>query len=281
MTNPLEAKHKLQELILSQPIDIPVFHGVALRLQQMMNDRSYRIEEAIKLVHEDTALASEMLRHANTTYNAGMEPITTIKNAIVRLGSQQVVNLAFTASMASCKSDHNFINARLEALWRHCHSVAVTSAWLAIQTKHEMKIPEINADEVYLAGLFHDIGKLYLLKAMDRLTDREILLFDPNALDETLERLNVQQGIRVMQHWSIPEIYTDAVGRHTRDDWQSGTNAYLVAAVRLSCKIHQFIEQGVELSQTSETFRQVSDELSVLGVEDVAYVSDLVRAITD
>src|SRR5689334_10701924 len=111
-----EVNHSVMPLLLSQPIDIPVFHEVAIRLQQMMIDQSYRIEEAIKLVHEDTALATEMLRHANTTYNSGTMPITTIKDAIIRLGSQQIVNLAFTASMANTKSDNPIINSNFRHL---------------------------------------------------------------------------------------------------------------------------------------------------------------------
>jgi HD-like signal output (HDOD) protein len=82
----------------------------------MMNDHSYRIEEAIKLVNEDAALAAEMLKQANSTYNSGKAQITTIKNAIVRLGSQQVVNLAFTASMANTVCESPVINDRLKRL---------------------------------------------------------------------------------------------------------------------------------------------------------------------
>ena len=175
MTGLLANKGTILKLLCTQPIDIPVFHEVALRLQQMMNDNSYRIEDAIILVHQDTALASEMLRHANTTYNSGTLPITTIKNAIVRLGSQQIVNLAFTASMANCKSDNPLIRIHLKKLWQHCHAVAISSSCLAVQVKHNNDTLELDSDEVYLAGLLHDIGKLYLLKSIDKLIKAGIL----------------------------------------------------------------------------------------------------------
>ncbi|MDD2540522.1 MAG: HDOD domain-containing protein [Desulfuromonadaceae bacterium] len=79
-----DQKQNILNLLLTQPIDIPVFHEVALRLLQMMNGNTYRIEEAIKLVNEDTALAAEMLKHANCAYNSGKTPITTIKHAIIK-----------------------------------------------------------------------------------------------------------------------------------------------------------------------------------------------------
>ncbi len=280
MTGPVAKKRIIQKLLLSQPIDIPVFHEVALRLQQMLNDNSYRIEEAIMLVHQDTALASEMLRHANSTYNSGMAPITTIKNAIVRLGSQQVVNLAFTASMASCKSDNPLINTHLKNLWYHSHAVAITSAWLAVQISHDNETIDIDADEVYLAGLFHDIGKLYLLKSIDSLIKSGILQPDSNLIDETLDELNIQQGVKVMQYWNIPEIYTDSVGRHLTNNWKCGTNDHLVAAVRLSCKIRCCVEQGIEVTKYNKASELVTEELSFLDIDDVEYVYDFVKTIS-
>jgi len=281
MKQRLENKNMLQKLLLSQPVDIPVFHEVALRLQQMMNDHTYRIDEAIKLVNEDTALAAEMLKQANSTYYAGKDSVTTIKNAIVRLGSQQIVNLAFAASMATSKSDDPLINIYLKKLWHHSHAVAITSAWLALQIRHSNEILDIDADEVYLAGLLHTIGKLYILKSIDKIFTAVKLQIDQDTLNEIIMGHNTIQGIRVMEYWNIPEIYRNSVERHVSSSWKCGKNDYLVAAVRLSCKIHIHLNQGVELTETSEEFYQIKDELSLLEIDDVAHVYNMVKAITD
>jgi len=272
-------KRIIQKLLLSQPCTIPVFHEVALRLLHMMKDHSYRIEEAIKLVNEDAALASVMLKHANTSFHSGKEPITTIKNAIVRLGSHQVVNLAFTASMATSKSDNPLIHRMLKDLWRHNHIVAITSAWLAVQISHDQKLSDINADEVYLAGLLHEVGKLYLLKSIDGFITSGILQADEKLIGTLLEDLDIPLGIKVMQHWQIPQIYVDSVERHTAEQWQRGSNDLLVAAVRLSCKLHHAIEQGVDVAYPSEAYEHVKDELELLGIDDIASVHDMVLAL--
>lgn len=280
LTEPIVKELIIKKLLLSQPCDIPVFHEVALRLLQMMDDHSYRIEEAIKLVNEDAALASVMLRHANTTYNSGKTPITTIKNAIVRLGSHQVVNLAFTASMANSKSDNPLINTYLKNLWCHNHTVAMASAWLAVQIGHDNKILDINTDEVYLAGLLHDIGKLYLLKSIDGLITSGILKTNDKLIDAILDDLNIRLGIKVLQQWNIPDIYVNSVERHITDNWKCGTNDHLVAAVRLACKIHHYIEQGIDVTITGDEYELVNEELSLLEINDIAYVYDMVKAIS-
>lgn len=279
MIRPFDNKGIIEKLLLSQPVNIPVFHKVALRLLQMMNDHSYKIEEAIVLVNEDTALAAEMLSHANSTYNSGKAPITTIKNAIVRLGSQQVVNLAFTASMANSTSNNSSINKHLNNLWYHSHEVAIISGWLAVQISHDNKRLDINADEVYLAGLFHAIGKLYLLKSMDNLIEAGILQADDSMICVIIDELNIQMGIRVLQHYNIPDIYLNSVERHSTDNWKCGTNDHFVAAVRLSCKIHSYITQGFEISENNEATGVIKDELSLLNIDDPAPVYDIVKAI--
>jgi len=276
----IDQKQILLKLLLSQPIDIPVFHEVALRLLQMRNDHSYRIEEAIVLVNQDTALSAEMLKQANLTCNSGKAPITTIKNAIVRLGSQQVVNLAFTASMATSKSVNPSINAHLKNVWHHSHTVAITSALLVVQICHDNKQLEIDADEVYLAGLFHDIGKLYLLKSMDSLIESGILL-DDDMIDEIIEKINIPMGIRVLQHFNIPDIYLNSVERHMTNSWKCGTNDHLVAAVRLSCKMHHYIMQEKEVTNTTDASVLFHDKLLLLNISDVTNVYNIVKSISD
>ncbi|MDD2308929.1 MAG: HDOD domain-containing protein [Desulfuromonadaceae bacterium] len=277
LKEPLDKKGLIEKLLRSQPINIPVFHKVALRLLQMMNAHSYKIEEAIVLVNEDAALAAAMLSHANSTYNSGKAPITTIKNAIVRLGSQQVVNLAFAASMSTSKSNNPLINSYLKTLWYHSHAVAVISSWLAVQLGHDNKRVDINADEVYLAGLFHAVGKLYLLKSMDNLIEAGILQDDDSMIGAIIDELNIPMGIRVIQHYNIPDIYLNSVERHITDDWKCGINDHFVAAVRLSCKTHNYIMQGIAISE--ETI-MIKDELSLLNIDDAASIYDIAKAIT-
>ncbi len=258
-----------------------MFHEVALRLQQMLTSHSYRIEEVIKLVNEDTALASEMLKQANSCYNAGKAPITTIKSAIVRLGSQQIVNLAFSASLANNNSENPLIARFLAQLWQHSHIVAITSSWLAVEACHRQRLANLNPDEVYLAGLFHDIGKLFLLKAMDNLIQVGIMKADTEMIESILNDLATMMGVRLINYWKIPEIYADSIERHNADSWRSGTNDYLVAAVRLSCKIHHCLDSNSDLTDLDKRLPMFSEESFLLGIDDIEYLFDLEKSIID
>ncbi|MDR3579977.1 MAG: HDOD domain-containing protein [Oryzomonas sp.] len=269
-----------KNIITSQPIVIPVFHEVAIKLLQMMKDNSYRIEDVIILVHADPALASKMLKYANSTYYSGKTPIATIKNAIIRLGSQQIVNLAFSASMENTKSDNPVINSLMKDLWHHCHKVAKIGAYLALKISRDKNMPELNHDEVYLAGLLHEIGKLYLLKVIDKLTTSDVIHPDNNLIVNIIVELNIEQGIKIMKHNNMPEIYTNILSSLSDDNWKCGLNDYFVATVRLADKLHYCIEQDIDIADSIDTCN-ISDELTFLDLTDVSELYDIVKTIID
>jgi hypothetical protein len=111
---------------------------------------------------------------------------------------------------------------------------------------------------------------------MDNLISAGLLQADEEIIDKTLEELSIEQGIKVMSYWNIPEVYRDSIKRHTTSDWIGETNNHLVASVRLSCKIHQCIMQGMEASDASNV---VNDELFFLDMDDVANVYNMMKAV--
>jgi HD-like signal output (HDOD) protein len=150
----------IRDLLVSQSPDIPIFHGAALKLQQMMGREDFEIEEIVKTVNGDPVLSSKLLQMSNTSFYRGKEQITTVKGAFLRLGAQQVLNILFSISLDGQQSKNNTLNKHMELFWAHSKVVAIASAKLAIELKNTVGI---NPDEAYMAGLLHDIGKLYLL----------------------------------------------------------------------------------------------------------------------
>ena len=81
-------------------VDVPVFHSVAIRLQQVLHKPNYSIDEVTQLIIADQGLSSQVLRVANSAFYTGLSKVTNIREAIVRLGSQEVANIAMMATQA-------------------------------------------------------------------------------------------------------------------------------------------------------------------------------------
>ncbi|MCM0081876.1 HDOD domain-containing protein [Geomonas sp. Red32] len=245
----------IRRLLTIQPIELPVFHPIAIKLQHLLETPDYKIDEVISLANEDQSLAGQILKMANSTVYMGRVRTETIKDAVIRLGAVQVSNLAMAASQASIHvSDHPVINGFMQSLWQHSHACAVGSRWLIRAAGYPH-----HADQAYMAGLLHDIGKLYLLKALERLNKAGVAqaALEESLLLEIFEELHVEQGCRLMQHWNMPKIYYNVVANH--HDANFDTTDSVLTAVRLVnavCKVKGIglvKDETIDLKELPET----------------------------
>jgi len=248
----------IRRLLTTQPAELPVFHPIAIRLQQLLETPDFTVDAVIALASEDPSLAGQILKMANSTVYMGRVRTETIKDAVVRLGAQQVSNIAMAASQAGLHaSDNKVLNGFMQSLWLHSHACAVGSRWLARNAGY----PQY-AEQAYMAGLLHDVGKLYLLKALERLNRMGVAqaALEEDLLLEIFAELHVEQGCRLMQHWNMPQIYTDVVARHHNDDFDSGdTVLTLVRLVNKASKV-----KGIDLVKEPDLDLQAQPETTLL-----------------
>jgi len=164
----------------------------------------------------------------------GRSKVATIKEAVIRLGAQQVINLVIAASQASAHSSSNpALDHYMKELWLHSHSCALGARWLA----HSCGMRGV-ADETYLAALLHDVGKLYLLKSIEKLVAAGVInsLFDDELILEIFEVMHAEQGYRMMQHWNFPAMYCDVIRDHNSEEWDTVNKMLaIVRFVNMAC----------------------------------------------
>lgn len=219
----------LYEALSAQPIELPVFNPVALDLLHLLAEPNINYFDVINTIKEDEALSAKVLRMSNSPAYMGRVRCETIENSAIRLGTQQIANLAIAASHASLhSSDNPIVNDIMQDLWLHSHACALGCRSIATKTSHQSF-----ADHAYMAGLLHDIGKLYLLKAMDRVSKDRMtgIRVEREMMLDIFSEMHVEFGCRVMDHWNIPEIYRNIVAHHHNK--QSDSDDFLLAIVRV------------------------------------------------
>lgn len=210
--------------------ELPVFHEVAIKLQQVLARKGFQIGEIVKLISEDPALASQVLKVANSLYFAGLSKVATIKDAIVRVGAQEIANLAMLASQAKVyHSDNTLIDSYMQRLWGHAISCATGAKWLALKLFQ----PSL-AQEAFMGGLLHDIGKLAIISILDNIlrSGKQRVDFSELLINEILDTMHEEAGYRLMQSWNLPETYCHIAINHHKDEFD-GSNM-LLDIVRLS-----------------------------------------------
>ncbi|WP_224960325.1 HDOD domain-containing protein [Geomonas subterranea] len=253
----------IRRLLTTQPIDLPVFHPIAVRILHLLQTPDFTMTQITDLANEDQSLAGQILKIANSPMYIGRVRTETIKEAVVRLGGQEIANLAMAASQASLHaSDNKTINRFMQSLWLHSHACALGSRWLARRAGYPQ-----HGDQAYMAGLLHDIGKLYLLKALERLNQMGVAhaALEEDLLLEIFAELHVEQGCRLMEHWNMPKVYYNVVANHHDENFD--TQDIVLTVVRLvntACKmkgIGLLHDPEIDLAEQAETaMLQLSQE---------------------
>jgi putative nucleotidyltransferase with HDIG domain len=211
---------------------LPVFNSVAVKLQQMLARRKFEMADVIEVISEDQSLASQVLKVANSSYYAGLSSIATIKDAIVRLGAQEVANIVMMASQLELyHSENEYLNSSMQKLWVHSLACATGAKWLA------KKIGYANlAAESFMGGLLHDIGHLALLKVLDDINRNKEskTVFSDTLINEIFHRMHGKVGYQLLKSWSLPEAYCSIAINHNKENLDG--NDTLLVIVRLSDK---------------------------------------------
>ncbi|MDD2542676.1 MAG: HDOD domain-containing protein [Desulfuromonadaceae bacterium] len=243
--------------------NLPVFNSVAVKLQQMLVRRDFKMEDVIEMISEDQSLASQVLKVANSSYYAGLSSIATIKDAIVRLGAQEVANMVMMASQFELyHSEDEFLNSSMQKLWVHSLACATGAKWLA------KKAGYVNLTaECFMGGLLHDIGQLALLKVLDDIhRNRESkAAFSNTLISEILERMHEDVGHQLLKSWSLPEAYCSIAANHHKEDFDGADVLLLI--VRLSDKACKKV--GKSLHPDTSSSLVSSPEAHFLGTKEM------------
>lgn len=247
--------------IAEREFRLPVFNPVALELQSVL-DSELDMKAMEQLILKDPALASEILRVANSAFFSGLAKLDSIHQALVRLGISQVFNIVMVASQRqafSAKDD--FLNGLMAELWRHATASAGGCRWLSIKSGHRQL-----AEPAFLAGLLHDLGSLVILKVLDEILQQpDAPQITEAVIVELIDTLHTQYGHKVMQSWQLPERYSEIARDHHLDGCDD-KNALLqmVRLVDAACR-----KLGIGLAREPDLVLEAVPESHLLGIKAV------------
>lgn len=205
----------IDSCLKSNQVQLPVFSKIAMQIQAETSKDEPDINAIEELIVTDTALTSQLIKMANTAFFMGLTKVATVKDAIVRLGTRQVSALVIMLTQKSnYRSEDAFIQKYMTRLWRHSVGTAIGAGWLSTRCGY----PQLK-DQAFVAGLLHDVGKLFLLTVVDATRNDPKLNFKPSEtfLNEILDNLHTEQGHILLEQWHLPETYSIVARDHHQD----------------------------------------------------------------
>ncbi len=255
---------QLKQFAIQHEITLPVFSDVARQLQDASRSDTYDLAAIEQSIDSDPALAAEVLRAANSAFFGGLAEITSIRAAIMRLGFKQVTNLAFMATEKNRYSAKQpRINGVMKELWQHASACALAGEWIA----KRLRYPQI-AEEAFIGGLLHDIGKLFLLRVLDQMSaNNPLAAACPIPLvREILRQAHADQGHQLLQSWNLPSVYLTIVRDHHSEVIDPQNLPMLI--VRLAN--HACHRAGIGIEKDESLVLAATAEATLLGMSEVA-----------
>lgn len=265
---------ELAQEVSKGQVELPSFPDVAVRVRKVLGDEAVSAEQIARVVGSDAGLAARVLTLANSAaLNRSTRAVADLKTAVSRIGHNNVRTAAvsFAISQLRRAGELKHISTELEQLWTEATMVAALSYALATRARN------INADEAMLAGLLHNVGKIYILARAHR---HDSLFTDKGALSQVLRDWHTNIGKAIVENWGFPEGLAEAIAEHENIDRVAGaadvTDILTVAVMMSGFMGHEtdlelnmqgikaFWRLGLDNEKCVHVMRECTDEIAAL-----------------
>ena len=213
--------------------EVPTLPAVVAKLSGQIANPSTNAADVGKLIEQDQALTGRVLRLVNSAYYGFPKQIKSIQHAVVILGFNKVKTLIVTASVFGAFKGRKGGRLDLERFWQHSLGVALGSKVVAEHTRLSHA-----AEEAFIGGLLHDIGKLVMDQYQPAIynpivqyaNDKGILLLE--AEKEVMGFTHATIGEWIIERWRLPQVIVQMVGGHHTPN-AVGDRRELVSAIHL------------------------------------------------
>jgi HD-like signal output (HDOD) protein len=187
------------------------------KIIQETNDPNSSTQSVERLLSSDQALASKVLRVVNSAYYGLSGQVTSLSQATMILGMLQVRNLVLSVSaMSTIKPKTSRQQEIFQQFW--LHSFGAAAATQIIAKEKRMRIND--AEGLFLGGLLHDIGLLFLYHMFAQTYDQVVRYAEEKQIPtvEAEQRLlgltHSEIGATMAARWNLPNTLVTLINDH-------------------------------------------------------------------
>ncbi|MBN2724265.1 MAG: HDOD domain-containing protein [Deltaproteobacteria bacterium] len=206
------------------PQSVPMIPDDKLQLLRLLrtNASMSTLENHIR---NGSELESQIIETANSQLFKGHSPVSSIRNAMVRLGMESLKFLIYQIVISKTL----YRSKQFEGLVRKLQFKAIASAHFAREIASWINY---QSDEAYLAALVHDIGEPYILQLMDVLQ----LDMEEELAIGILKHAHSETGATILKRINVPlQIINAAESHHDFAGQGLQTTSVLCAAADQIC----------------------------------------------
>jgi HD-like signal output (HDOD) protein len=263
------------EALVSATPELAAMPSTSTRLLALLEEPDVAVTELVAIIEMDPGLTANLLKLCNSAYYGLRREVGTIREALVRLGNQTVITLAFAASMGRVlQAPVTAYRLPRGRLWRHTLAVGLLAArLLPAQTSAAER------NRAFTAGVVHDLGKLLLDRPLrDRLEQIPPALSSLDLLNAERELLgcdHAEAGAALAESWNFPVDLVEVIAGHHRPAPRPPTVAVVAVADLLASRF------GHDGGAPTVSDLQLADALANAGLDQDAVPAETDQALRD
>ncbi len=226
--------------IASGDAQVPAIAPIAADVQRLLRDPEAGVGEVLEVVGQDPAVATNILRLANSSRYRPPSPIRTLRTACMRLGNQRVLALAQEAVLRDLFAvGAGPVQQIVSALWRHTQIKAYGAREIAVRAG----VPR--PDELQVAAMMVDLGELALLRVFAERQPRTASWREEAFLAQVgagIANAHEEVSAELLRRWQLDSWIVDLARHHHSSPRHGGrrvdarARAVLVVAWAGACR---------------------------------------------
>lgn len=185
-----------------------------MQMMKLLDDETVEASRVLDVIEKDPSLTANLLKLANSAFYGLRRQVGSAREALILLGNQTIVTLAFATSMGDVlRGPLAAYRLNRNALWHHALGTALAATHLA-----SLSGSQETRERAFTAGLVHDIGKLLLNRPLKAKLDQlppdcnfQCLL---EAETSILGFNHAEAGARLGEAWNFPAYLVDIIENH-------------------------------------------------------------------
>jgi len=217
----------------------PLLPAVALEVHALAQQSNVDAAKVVEVMRRDPMLAGRVLKIAQSAAFAPVGTITSLLDAVVRLGLRNLSEIAWEVSLGMRVFRSHAYAEAMEIVRRHSTACAYLARMVSGFTS-------IASEYAFLCGLLHDIG---MAAALTVLGEQKATAagFDPTLLGPALQQCHQEASGVVAGLWKLPAD-VQLVLSHHHDVLIDGFVHPLAAVVAIAEELTRGLGLGIVLS---------------------------------
>lgn len=234
--------------VLKRIEDLPSLSSVVSEFLDLTRREFFTAKDFEVVLSKDQALVARLLRVANSAMYGRPRSIHSIPEAVVLVGLDQMKRIVFSVSTEGLTRTRltNYYYEPHRGYWMHSTATGLAARAIA----EALPDKPLHAEEAFVAGLLHDVGKLIIDEFLDPEPGPRDVSLDEEAEAVGLDHAELAEYI--LDQWKLPHSIVEAIRDHhrglDRDDVPAGSRLLQLA----SSVIHTWgigYREGLDLSR--------------------------------